>query len=87
MKIRTFLPNGLEIVAEVAQIIEHPNGSIVFHLDLPGNYSGYENYQPIRLIETEPLPPATRKGILTNCLSSPFTDLSARKVTIVNAFY
>ena len=80
MKIKAILPNGLEIVAPVAQVIEHPNGSLVFHLDLPGNYSGYENYQPIRLIETEPIVPGTRKAL-------PFTDLTARKIAIVNAFY
>ncbi|MBR2751880.1 MAG: hypothetical protein IKD90_12200 [Clostridiales bacterium] len=87
MKIKAILPNGLEIVANVAQLIENPNGSLTFHLDLPGNYSGYENYQPIRLIETEPLAPAVRKGILANCLSAVCTDLTARKINIVNAFY
>ena len=85
-KVQFELQNGTRIVSEVSQIIEQPTGALIFYMVVPPDCANLGNYQPIKVIETEPLVPATRKTIMGNFLSGSFTDLGARGIHIVNCF-
>jgi len=85
-KIQFDLQNGTRIVSEVSQVIAQPSGTLIFYMVIPPDCSNLGNYQPIKVIETEPIDPATRKTILSNFLSGSFTDLGARGIRVVNCF-
>ena len=85
-KIQFDLQNGTRVASEVSQVIEHPNGTLIFYLVVPPDCANLGTYQPIKVIETEPIIPATRKTLLSNFLSGSFTDLAARNIRIVNCF-